>query len=188
MPSAEKWIWIWNMYISVFNKNRPYLHVSLRGIFKPDPKDFFLQKVPYSIILRQNWVLGRLPKKGPVYLLNESKQVSSKNLPEILCFFWELVFKLMKPKDTYLHNELCQRSQGIDYISWVNLSARIVQDWFQWHYLFSNRWSRKIHIYTMSYVNFSVFVTSMFQVGVVCSNIQYYNFFLNLDFLMWCDG
>ena len=96
------------MYISVFNKNRPYLHVSLRGIFKPDPKDFFLQKVPYSIILRQNWVLGRLPKKGPVYLLNESKQVSSKNLPEILCFFWELVFKLMKPKDTYLHNELCQ--------------------------------------------------------------------------------
>ena len=28
-----------------------------------------------------------------------------------------------------------QRTQGIDSISWVNLSARIVQDWFQWHYL-----------------------------------------------------
>ena len=28
-----------------------------------------------------------------------------------------------------------QRTQGIDSISWVNLSARIVQDWFQLHYL-----------------------------------------------------
>ena len=28
-----------------------------------------------------------------------------------------------------------QRTQGIDSISWINLSARIVQDWFQWHCL-----------------------------------------------------
>ena len=28
-----------------------------------------------------------------------------------------------------------QRTQGIDSISWVNILARIVQDWFQWHYL-----------------------------------------------------
>ena len=28
-----------------------------------------------------------------------------------------------------------QRTQSIDSISWENLSARIVQDWFQWHYL-----------------------------------------------------
>ena len=28
-----------------------------------------------------------------------------------------------------------QRTQGIDFITWVNLSARTVQDWFQWHYL-----------------------------------------------------
>ena len=45
----------------------------------------------------------------------------------VRCFaiFWNIVKTLPE----------AQRTQGIDFISWVNLSPRIVQDWFQWHFL-----------------------------------------------------
>ena len=45
--------------------------------------------------------------------------------------YWSICYFNQPPKTL----PEAQRTQDIDYITWVNLSARIVQNRFQWHYL-----------------------------------------------------
>ena len=78
---------------------------------------------------------------------------------------------------TYKTLPEAQRTQGIDSISWVNHSARIVQDWFQWHFL---NW---LQIWSP---DGAIWITSKFghQIAPHCLGLSYWLYQLVLSWYL----
>ena len=71
----------------------------------------------------QTLIHGRVQKLRDWRLIFQNYKIKKKIIK-----IWKLKFKFKTLPEA-------QRTQGIEFITWGNLSARIVQNQFQWHYL-----------------------------------------------------
>ena len=89
----------------------------------------------------QFWYFIKLKRRAAH--LPSSYSSLKKESPTFLCDFHLLSFLLFKYNISSNFKNIARGTTdpGFDSISWVNISARIVQDWFQYHYLNCRQWS-----------------------------------------------